>query len=399
MPRSATPLTAVQIKNARPTDFPLWDGGGLHLLNRAGHLHWRLKYVRPDGRENRLALGAYPIVSLHDARALRDEARRKLAAGIDPGEARKTKRDEAKRVRHDTFARFAREWLAIKTPGWADSTRRKMELCVDKYLVPALGGRNVRTITSADVIKVLRTMAAHAPALTRKAAQAAQAIIRVAITEGARDDGRLIDLNLRDNLPAVQKSHYAAATSPTELGAVLRTINSYSSPVTRAALLVCAYTAQRPGVVVSMRWSELSADGTEWHIPSSKMKKRHPHIVPVPCQVSDLLDSMKPYTAGREYVFPPLARQRSPHLHRDALSKALRDMGLDGKQTPHGLRATLRTLARERLGIAADILEAQLAHAKRGEIAQAYDRTAFTDERRDIMQVWADYLDKLATAK
>lgn len=104
---------------------------------------------------------------------------------------------------------------------------------------------------------------------------------------------------------------------------------------------------------------------------------------------------MKRFTAGREYVFPPLARQSTPHLHRDALSKALRDSGLRGKQTPHGLRASLRTMARERLGVSVDVLEAQLAHAKRGEVQAAYDRTSFNDERRKMIQVWADYLDEL----
>jgi integrase len=119
--------------------------------------------------------------------------------------------------------------------------------------------------------------------------------------------------------------------------------------------------------------------------------------VPLSKQAMALVESMKQYTAGREYVFPPLARQNTPHLHRDTLSKALRDAGLQGKQTPHGLRATLRTLARERLGVSADVLEAQLAHAKKGEVQAAYDRTGFVEERKRVMQTWADYLDGTVT--
>ncbi|MEO5810514.1 MAG: integrase arm-type DNA-binding domain-containing protein [Rhodanobacter sp.] len=395
MPRHAKPLTEVQIRHAKPDSSPLWDGGGLHLLNRNGHFHWRLKYVRPDGRENRLALGAYPTIGLKDARALREAARRKLAAGIDPAEDRKAQRADAKRIIHDTFEHFAREWLATKSPGWAEETRRKAELCVDSYLVPTLGKLSVRNLTSADVLKVLRGMAAHSPSLTPKVAQAAQAIVRVAITEGAREDGRLLDLNLRDNLPALEKGHYPAATLPAELGKVLRLIATYPSEVTRAALFACAYTGQRPGVVVAMRWEELSNDGCEWIIPAAKMKMGNQHIVPITRQVRALLDNMHAFTGGKDYVFPPLARQKTPHLHRDALSKALREAGLRGKQTPHGLRASLRTLARERLGVLPDVLEAQLAHAKKGEVAGAYDRTRFDDERRNVMQQWADYLDDL----
>ena len=391
MPRRATPLTVTRINNAKPGDFPLFDGGGLHLIYRFERRQWRLRYTRPDGRENRIALGAFPEVSLKEARDKRDALRRKVADGIDPAAERAAKRAEARRAGQDTFKHYAEDWLKTKSDGWAESTRRKAELCVHNYLVPALGKSNVRDITSADVVKVLQGMVKHAPALTRKAAQAAQAIIRVAITAGAREDGRVLDLNLRDNLPAVEKGHYPAATLPAELGEVLRAMAAYPSEVTRAALLMCAYTGQRPGDVAAMRWQNVS--GEVWCIP--KTKTGHAHLVPLPKQAVDLLNGMQQFTAGRVYVFPPLARQKTPHLHRDALSKALREAGLRGKQTPHGLRASLRTLARERLGVAADVLEAQLAHAKKGEVAAAYDRTRFDEERQKVMQQWADYLDTL----
>ena len=142
-----------------------------------------------------------------------------------------------------------------------------------------------------------------------------------------------------------------------------------------------------------MRWDEINGD--EWHIPGHKMKTRHAHIVPLPTQARTILEEMRAYTAGREYVFPPLARQKNAHLHRDALSGAMRSMGFKGKHAPHGFRGMLRTAARERLGIDADILESQLAHAKKGSTQKAYDRTTFGDARRAAMQQWADYLDAL----
>jgi len=201
----------------------------------------------------------------------------------------------------------------------------------------------------------------------------------------------LLDLNLRDNLPKRQKGHYSAATTPGEVKAVMDAVKTMPSEVTRAALLVCAYTAQRPGDVAAMRWRDVDTNGAEWIIP--KTKTGQSHVVPLSRQSLALIESMTRYSGGAEYVFPPLARQKSQHLHRDSLSKALREAGLRGKQTPHGLRATLRTVARERLGISADVLEAQLAHAKRGEVAAAYDRTGFVEERQRVMQAWADYLD------
>lgn len=403
MPKQVEPLTAAAIQHAvrkaqggqqGGRDFPLVDGKGLYLEHRAGRFHWRFRYVRPDGRENRLALGQFPEVSLAEARDRVLGLRRQLRDGVDPGAVRKAEKAEAKRAVSATFEQHAKAWLAAKSPGWAQSTRRKQELVVNGYLIPALGKRDVRDITSAEVVKVLQGMA-RVPALTRKASQAAQAVIRVAITAGARDDGRLLDLNLRDTLPKRQVNHYAAATTGTDVAAVLRIIHALPYDVTRAALLVCAYTAQRPGDVAAMRWADVDTDNAEWIIP--KTKTGQSHIVPLSRQVLGLVESMKQYTAGREYVFPPLARQNTPHLHRDTLSKALRDAGLQGKQTPHGLRATLRTLARERLGVSADVLEAQLAHAKKGEVQAAYDRTGFVEERKRVMQVWADYLDGTAS--
>ena len=403
MPRIARPLTEVGIKNAirkaegrsqSGRDFPLWDGQGLHLLDRSGHYAWRLKYTRPDGRENRLALGMYPVVGLAEARALAEDERRQLRAGTDPGQARKATKAEQRRKITDTFEQYARKWATIKAPGWSQSTRDKLELVLRDYLIPAIGNRDVRELSSADVLKVLRKINAHAPSLTKKAAQAARSAVRLAIIEGARDEGRVLDLNLRENLPTAHKGHYSAATTPAEVRAVMDAIRGIQGKVTRAALLVCAYTAQRPGNVAAMRWCDVSA--SEWTIPADQMKTGQSHVVPLSRQVLALLESMRPYRDDAGYVFPAVAKQKTPHLHRDSLSKALRDRGLMGKQTPHGLRATLRTVARERLGIAADVLEPQRAHAKRGEVQSAYDRTGFIAERHRLMAGWADYLDDIA---
>lgn len=402
MPRLAKPLTVTAINHAiskaqgnskAGRDFPLWDGNGLHLIDRNGRYHWRLKYVRADGRENRLAIGSFPAVSLKDARTRAASARQLLSKGIDPAAKRKADKAEHKRKITATFQHFGEAWLTLKSPGWAEQTRRKQWLVVHSYLIPALGTRDVREITTAEVLKVLRKMNTRTPTLARKAARAAQAIIRQAITEGAREDGRVLDLNLRDNLPSQHKSHYAAATTRDDVLTVMSVIRGIRHEVTRAALLVCTYTAQRPGDVAAMRWQDVDPKTAEWLIP--KTKTGQPHVVPLSQQALEQIESMRSFTGGEGYVFPPLARQDTPHLNRDTLSKALRDAGLRGKQTPHGLRATLRTVARERLGVSADVLEAQLAHAKRGDVQQAYDRTGFIAERHRVMQGWADYLDNL----
>jgi integrase len=231
------------------------------------------------------------------------------------------------------------------------------------------------------------------PSLASKARQYLGGIVHYAIREGLRDDGRL--LSLRGAITNTQTNHISAATDPSDVRKVALAVHAYGVPVTRAALLVAMLTAQRPGVVAAMEWEEVDLENAEWRIPAAKMKTRHVHIVPLPTQAVEQLRRIRAYTEGTQYVFPPLARQQTEHLHRDALSNALRRMGLQGKHSPHGFRAMFRTIGRERLNIAVDVLEAQLAHAKRDEVQKAYDRTRFDDARREAMQKWADYLDKL----
>lgn len=389
-------LTDTAIRNAKPDKKPrkLFDGGGLYLLVQpSGSRAWRLKY-RFRGREKLLSLGIYPHVTLAQARRKRDEAKARLAEGIDPSAERKAVAEAARQQSEGLFGRVAANWLAFKSQGWSAESRRKAEYVVNTYLLPPLGGLPVSEIASRDVVPVLRKLGARAPDLARKARQYVQSILRYAMRDGLREEGRALVLD--DVVPrAANRSHIPAATLPDEAARVMQAIADYPSPVTRAALLVCAYTAQRPGLVASMRWEDIALEVQEWRIPAPIMKTRYAHIVPLPRQVMTLLEDMKLYTGGRSHVFPPLARQTTQHLHRDALSKALREMGFRGQHATHGFRAMFRTLARERLGIDSDILEAQLAHAKRGEVQAAYDRTTFSEARRKAMRQWADWLDEI----
>ena len=390
-------LTDTKLRALKPRQnvYRIADALGLAIEVRpSGARLWRFRY-RFNGIANMLGLGEYRGVSLIEARESRDAARKMLDNGIDPSaqrkadaEAAKSKADHAKR---GTFEAVAADWLAFKAKGWASETKRKAEFVLERYLNPAIGKRDIATLVSKDAAKPLRALAESAPNLAGKARQYIGGIVRYAQREGLRDEARA--LSLAEVLPSFEKGNIPAITSPDEIRRLMEAIDVYSSPVVRAALLTCAYTAQRPGVVAAMRWDEIKGD--EWHIPGAKMKMRHAHIVSLPRQAVAALADMRAFTAGREYVFPPLARQQTPHLHRDALSNALRRMGFAGQHATHGFRGMLRTVARERLGVAADVLEAQLAHAKKGEVQKAYDRTTFTDERRKAMQAWADYLDNL----
>lgn len=391
MSKTIDRLSAVALRDPKPGK--LFDGRGLYLDVRPnGSRYWRLKY-RHAGKEKLLALGVYPEVGLAEARKRRDSARALLRDGTDPSDERRAARDDALRAARGTFGAVCTAWLEAKAKSWRPETRRKAEFVCKSYLLPALKNRRVGSLTSRDVGDVLVKIADHAPDIARKARQYAQGIVRHAIHQGLRDEGHVLVLG--GILPTANKGHIAAATMPEDAAALMRAIEGYSSIVTRAALLLCAYTAQRPGTVATMRWDEIEIEAAEWRIPAGKMKTGHAHIVPLPRQAVAILSNMEAYSAGREYVFPPLARQKSPHLHRDSMSKALRDMGFRGRHATHGFRGMFRTLGRERLNIASDVLEAQLAHAKRGDVQKAYDRTTFSNERRKAMQRWADYLDGL----
>lgn len=388
-------LTALAIKSA--SEGKHYDGGGLLLfVHPNGYKYWRFKY-RYAGKEKVLSLGVYPEVTLAEARGRRAEARLQLRNGQDPGEAKIARANSARRNAESGFPKVAQAWLASRRKEWAPETYRKASYVTETYLEPVLRRHSIATLSTKDAAHALSEIGAKAPALAAKARQYLGGIVNYAIREGLRDDGRL--LSLRGTVPRHEKGHIPAATDLAMVRRVAQVVSSYPIPVTRAALMTAMLTAQRPGVVVTMEWSEVDLEDATWSIPGSKMKTRHAHIVPLPRQVVELLGGMFPYTQGKRYVFPALARQKTEHLHRDALSAALRSKGLQGAHATHGFRGMFRTVARERLNIDADVLEAQLAHAKRGEVQKAYDRTRFDEARRQAMAKWANFLEELCLSE
>lgn len=368
-------------------------GGGLRLeITEQGRGYWRMKY-RFAGKEKLLAFGVYPEVTISEARHRRDDARSRLREGYDPASEKRARKEAARREADGAFPLVAQNWLEFKRKGWKEDTYRKAEMVVREYLSPVLRLRSVSDIATKDVTKLLAKMSDDVPDLAQKARQYLGGIIDYAIREGLREDGKL--LSLKGTVNRGEKGHIPAATTVAEMRALVKAVDSYASPITRAALKLAMLTAMRPGVVASAPWSEFDLETAEWHVPAARMKTKHAHIVPLPTQAIGLLREMAELSTGSEFVFQSPARQGNAHLHRDALSKALRSLGFQGRHATHGFRGMLRTVGRERLGIDADVLEAQLAHAKRGDVAKAYDRTKFDDARRTAMQKWADYLDSL----
>jgi integrase len=418
MPRLAVSLVDLQIRKAAPKDKPyfLSDGNGLVLwISPAGLKSWRVRYRLPDGsRPAPATIGHYPGMSLAEARVKsvavqRDAKQGKSTAGIRKNQQAIAAADAAQQetvavrdaeLEHASFRSTSTRWMAEKRPGWAAETYRKARLVVDSYLLLRLGALDMRLMETKDVRPVLVEMAREKPQLARKARQYIASIVDHAINEGLRpDDSRL---RLERILPAYRSGHMPAVTDNDEkLGDVMRAIDGHANRVVRAALILAALTVMRSGVVASAKWAEIDFEMEEWRVPgknpdgSNRMKTGQDFSTSLPAQALAVLREMHERNMGGEYVFPPQSRQNSPHVSRDALSKALREMGFQGEHTTHGFRASLRTLGRERLSVDVDVLEAQLAHAPKDEIQAAYARVKFRTQRRTLMQQWADYLDEL----
>lgn len=387
-------LTDKTIQALKPREklYRVADWGGLCIeVTPSGSKLWRYRY-RFDRKAKMMALGRWNEVTLAEARERHRSARKLLSNGNDPMQAQRLSEDEIVRRERVKFANFATEWLVYKKKRVGAETYRKAKLVVEGDLVPALRRYGVDTLATKDVTPVLDKIAARAPNLAIKARQYLAGMMIYAIQQGLREDGK--QLALRGTVAKHTKSHIPAITKPSELRSLLLAIDAYSSSTTRAALLLASLTAMRPAIVASAQWAHIDLDAAEWHVPGELMKTGNDHIVPLPTQAIALLRNLRGDNPGI-HVFPSPARQKTPHLHRDALSKALRDMGFQGKHATHGFRGTLRTMARERLSVDIDVLEAQLAHAKKGDVQKAYDRTTFDEQRIKVMQDWADYLDEL----
>ena len=384
--------TAIRALKPREKVYRVADWGGLCLeIAPSGSKLWRYRY-RYHGAARMMALGRWNEVTLAEARELHRTARKTLASGLDPVSARRVSGEEKIRRERVKFPNFATEWLAYKKKRVGAETYRKAKLVVEGDLTPALRHRTIDTLATRDVTPVLDKISERAPNLAAKARQYLGGMMTYAMQQGLREDGK--HLALKGTVVNRAKGHIPAITSPAQLGSLMRAIDAYSSRTTRSALQLASMTAMRPSVVATAQWAHIDLEAAEWHVPGALMKTGNDHIVPLQRQAVDLLRGLKDDSKS-VFVFPSPARQKTPHLHRDALSKALREMGFKGKHATHGFRGTLRTMARERLSVDIDILEAQLAHAKRGDVQKAYDRTTFGDQRIRVMQEWADYLDEL----
>ncbi len=391
-------LTDTAIRNAKPAVKParLFDGGGLYLeVSPAGGKLWRLKY-RVGGKEKRLAFGAYPAVSLAGARQRRDDARKLLADGIDPGERRKTEKATRAGLNANTFELIGREWYSKVSVSMAESTKDNLGRRLDAYIYPTIGDRPISSLMAADLIGVIELIEKRgALDVARRAHNIMGRIFRYAVGRGlaTRDPSR--DIQLCDILPPADVQHHPSVTDPKEVGGLMRAVDGFTgAPSTRCALRLAALAFVRPGELRHAEWSEFDFDKWEWRIPAIKMKMKEQHIVPLSAQAVGILRELQPLTGSGRYVFPSERGGARP-MSENTVNAALRRMGYGKTEmSGHGFRSMASTLLHE-LGFPHAAIERQLAHGERNKVSAAYNFAEYLPERRKMMQQWADHLDKL----
>lgn len=391
----ASPLTNTAIVNAKPRAKPykLADGEGLFLfVTPAGGKLWRMKY-RFGGKEKLLSFGAYPIVSLADARRRKIDARRLLAEGTDPSAA---KREEKIRsaVEALTFATVAEEWFAKWKAPLAKVTVTHTRHRLDRFLFPDLGTCAIREIGPRQVLDALRKVEGDGHAHSaRRALQTCGQVFRYAVASGYVDSDPTRDL--RGVLTAETVTHQASITDPTEVAGLLRAIWDYrGAPTTAIALRLSAMFFVRPGELRHAEWAEVDLDAAEWRIAAAKMKMREKHIVPLARQAVELLQDLRKLTGSGRYLFPS-ERSTAYPMSENTITAALRRMGYSkDEMCAHGFRSMASTLLNEQ-GWNRDAIERQLAHAERNSVRAAYNYAEFLPERRKMMQAYADHLDTL----
>lgn len=384
-------LSQLAIINAKPKDKPylLSDGDGLHLqIYTSGSRLWRLRF-RFRGKANMMSLGAFPAVSLKDAREKRDAVKKQIAAGIDPSLRKKL--DKISAASANSFGAIADEYIAnLEANDAADMTISKNRWLLEDLAAP-IRNRPVSEILPAELLDILKKVEASGRRDTAHRLRSVMgSVFRLAVaTLRATNDPTYA---LRGALLKVTVKHRAAITDEREFGRFLIALDEYEGwPVVQSAFQFLILTMSRPGDVRGMKRTEIHFDKRLWRIPGERMKMRRPHDVPLSRQALMVLETVWPLNEENELVFPSLRSHKKP-LSENAFNSVLRNMGYSKDQaTAHGFRSTASTILNER-GFDADVIEAALAHQDDDEMRRIYNRALYLPERKKLMQDWADLL-------
>ncbi|BBT72356.1 tyrosine-type recombinase/integrase [Enterobacter roggenkampii] len=387
-------LNARQVDTAKPKDKPykLADGGGLYLLvNPNGARYWRLKY-RVAGKEKLLALGVYPDVTLADARAKRDEAKRGIAGGIDPSEAKREEKIARELNVRNTFQEIACEWHSSKLYKWSEGYASDIMEAFNKDVFPYIGKKPISEIKPLELLNVLRRMEGRgATEKAKKVRQRCGEVFRYAIVTGRAEYNPAPDLT--SAMQGHESKHYPFLNT-SELPTFFEALSGYSGSmlvVLAARLLII--TGLRTGELRGATWQEIDADAAVWEIPAERMKMRRPHIVPLSLQAQAIIMRIREMTGRYPYIFPGRNDPRKT-MSEASINQVFKRIGYAGRVTGHGFRHTMSTILHEQ-GYNTAWIETQLAHVDKNSIRGTYNHAQYLDGRREMLQWYADYMDAL----
>lgn len=393
-------LTALEVRNAKgPCRLP--DGGGLSFeITNTGVKRWLYRY-RLDGKQQMLILGRYPALSLEKARQAHREAIELAKQGLNPAKKRRREKQENiekeradKDKRTKSFEYIALEWIDQQKDGWSGDHANAVRATLRADVFPYIGEKPVDAIAPPSVLEILRSIEGRGSLeIARKVLQRMSAVFRYAIQTGRATYNPAADM--KGALKAKTVEHMPAVFDK-DLSQLLRDIstNKHMHVTTKLALQFTALTACRSGEARLADWSEIHLDEREWHIPPERMKMKRGHIVPLSRQALALLERAGKLFGTNGLIFPSV-RDFSKPMSDNAMSKALRDMGYQGKATPHGFRSSFSSMAHEKSGFASEVIEKSLAHEEKNKIKGAYNRAEYLEQRHLLMQWWGDTLQSL----
>ena len=394
-------LTDIQCRNAKPKEktYKIADGGGMYLeISPNGSKYWRLKY-RIFNKEKRLALGVYPKVTLQEAREKREEAKKLIRNGTDPVKAKRQAKAAAIANAENTFKIVALEWHNKNIDRWSDNYAKKVLKGLELNVFPFIGNRPIADITPPELLNdVLRKPEKRGSLdIASRTKQICGQVFRYGIQTGK------CEWNAAENLQGAlktKKTEHFRTIDAKDLPLFLKALERNEARLferTRRAVWLSLYTFCRPKEIRMARWEDINLDEATWTIPAEIMKMRRPHFVPLSHQTISVLKEQKIETdiLNSEWVFPSQIRPRNP-MSDGTVNKAIKRLGYGKDMVAHGFRALARTTIREKLKYDSEVIERQLAHKASGALGEAYDRTQFLDERVEMMQAWADYIDALS---
>ena len=383
-------LTNIQIKNAQPKDKPykLSDGKGLYLLiHNNGSKYWRLKY-RLDGKEKLLALGVYPEVSLLEARKQAIEAKESISKGIDPSRTK----SKINTPTAETFQQIATEWIKNKCKTWSESHHKKVIQSLETNIYPYIGNKNINSIEPLEMLSLFQKIEDRgAFETTRKTRQRCGEVFKYAIITGRCKYNPCSDLS--GALQKHQPEHYPHLLE-NELPLFLSTLTTYknTSPIINMAAKLLIMTGVRTIELRGAEWTEINLNSGIWEIPAERMKKRKSHLVPLSKQAREILKQLYEYTGSYKLVFP--GRDTTKPISEMTIMRIFERMGYKGKVTGHGFRHTMSTILHEK-GFNTAHIELQLAHVDKNSIRGTYNHALYLEDRRTMLQWYADHLDQL----